>query len=129
MTALLVKQMTAYEMRISYWSSDVCSSDLCRAPVERTTCALELHRSAGAATRWRRWRVRGRFQCFPGMAFSMDHPTCDIATGRQRDCGNFRPAPLLRHEFCLDVLPHRSEERRVGKEWVSTCRSRWWPYH
>src|SRR3546814_13684618 len=22
-----------------------------------------------------------------------------------------------------------SEERRVGKEWVSTCRSRWWPYH
>src|SRR3546814_17561916 len=25
--------------------------------------------------------------------------------------------------------PHRSEERRVGKECVSTCRSRWWPYH
>src|SRR3546814_21125189 len=23
----------------------------------------------------------------------------------------------------------RSEERRVGKEGVSTCRSRWWPYH
>src|SRR3546814_18549085 len=23
----------------------------------------------------------------------------------------------------------RSEERRVGKEWVSTGRSRWWPYH
>src|SRR3546814_17989129 len=22
----------------------------------------------------------------------------------------------------------RSEERRDGKEWVSTCRSRWWPY-
>src|SRR3546814_3112495 len=27
------------------------------------------------------------------------------------------------HEFC------RSEERRVGKECVSTCRSRWSPYH
>src|SRR3546814_12445535 len=25
--------------------------------------------------------------------------------------------------------PHRSEERRVGKECVSTCRSRWSPYH
>src|SRR3546814_16728184 len=25
--------------------------------------------------------------------------------------------------------PRRSEERRVGKEWVSTCRSRWSPYH
>src|SRR3546814_19621204 len=23
----------------------------------------------------------------------------------------------------------RSDERRVGKEWVSTCRSRWSPYH
>src|SRR3546814_14581053 len=26
-------------------------------------------------------------------------------------------------------LPDRSEERRVGKECVSTCRSRWSPYH
>src|SRR3546814_13797580 len=29
----------------------------------------------------------------------------------------------------LDFAPRRSEERRVGKECVSTCRSRWWPYH
>src|SRR3546814_18920043 len=33
----------------------------------------------------------------------------------------------------FEVLPHlfgiRSEERRVGKECVSTCRSRWSPYH
>src|SRR3546814_12510276 len=29
----------------------------------------------------------------------------------------------------LDALPDRSEERRVGKECVSTCRSRWWTYH
>src|SRR3546814_21007930 len=28
-----------------------------------------------------------------------------------------------------DGLPVRSEERRVGKEGVSTCRSRWSPYH
>src|SRR3546814_13491144 len=27
------------------------------------------------------------------------------------------------------VVPARSEERRVGKECVSTCRSRWAPYH
>src|SRR3546814_3678285 len=27
------------------------------------------------------------------------------------------------------VVPYRSEERRVGKECVSTCRSRWSPYH
>src|SRR3546814_18465696 len=45
---------------------------------------------------------------------------------------------LLLPEFVIgDMLEHllpegklvRSEERRVGKECVSTCRSRWWPYH
>src|SRR3546814_12472241 len=29
----------------------------------------------------------------------------------------------------VQAMRRRSEERRVGKEWVSTCRSRWWPYH
>src|SRR3546814_14509239 len=29
----------------------------------------------------------------------------------------------------LRAVLDRSEERRVGKECVSTCRSRWWPYH
>src|SRR3546814_16375247 len=33
----------------------------------------------------------------------------------------------LQHLKVGDEL--RSEERRVGKEWVSTCRSRWSPYH
>src|SRR3546814_16923435 len=27
------------------------------------------------------------------------------------------------------MSPERSEERRVGKEWVSTCKTRWSPYH
>src|SRR3546814_4865947 len=31
--------------------------------------------------------------------------------------------------FVYDFLGSRSEERRVGKECVSTCRSRWSPYH
>src|SRR3546814_4257181 len=39
------KQKTAYEMRISDWSSDVCSSDLCRRIARRAVCA-ELRRSA-----------------------------------------------------------------------------------
>src|SRR3546814_4207958 len=29
----------------------------------------------------------------------------------------------------VSAMPDRSEERRVGKECVSTCRSRWSPYH
>src|SRR3546814_13118674 len=32
-------------------------------------------------------------------------------------------------EFAVQFLKVRSEERRVGKECVSTCRSRWSPYH
>src|SRR3546814_17385749 len=36
-----------------------------------------------------------------------------------------QPADVYRMK-AVDVL--RSEERRVGKEWVSTCRYRWWPY-
>src|SRR3546814_4993011 len=32
-------------------------------------------------------------------------------------------------EFCEVYWDYRSEERRVGKECVSTCRSRWSPYH
>src|SRR3546814_11791486 len=35
---------------------------------------------------------------------------------------------LLVLEFSRIAKPLRSEERRVGKEWVSTCRSRWSPY-
>src|SRR3546814_8692044 len=33
------------------------------------------------------------------------------------------------HEIPQKRRPRRSEERRVGKECVSTCRSRWSPYH
>src|SRR3546814_15827636 len=39
-------------------------------------------------------------------------------------------APSLAQHAALTCFdPERSEERRVGKEWVSTCRSRGWQYH
>src|SRR3546814_732594 len=37
--------------------------------------------------------------------------------------------PRIKEETCLKNIFSRSEERRVGKECVSTCRSRWSPYH
>src|SRR3546814_14603890 len=37
--------------------------------------------------------------------------------------------PLLEIVAEREIAEHRSEERRVGKECVSTCRSRWSPYH
>src|SRR3546814_4381015 len=88
------KQKTAYEMRISDWSSDVCSSDL----------------------------------------------LFDLSARRARDIGwsghvNWLialPALALVAILAADwvtIAAYRSEERRVGKECVSTCRSRWSPYH
>src|SRR3546814_14298789 len=92
------KQKTAYEMRISDWSSDVCSSDLSAAHVTR----IEL--------------VNNRL--IPNaMEPRADNARYDKATGEST-------------LFTTSQNPHlRSEERRVGKECVSTCRSRWSPYH
>src|SRR3546814_9322505 len=90
------KQKTAYEMRISDWSSDVCSSDL-RRP---------WHRVAGLSHSPRT----------PGPGGGARHRRPD------------RGAALL-PVLGAGLAAERSEERRVGKECVSTCRSRWSPYH
>src|SRR3546814_4724575 len=87
------KQKTAYEMRISDWSSDVCSSDLRADGVGADPGGL----------------VAGQgFELFV-------HPQVVALV----DEGH-----LVGHRNA-----DRSEERRVGKECVSTCRSRWSPYH
>src|SRR3546814_9476830 len=93
-------QKTAYEMRISDWSSDVCSSDL-RVAGKSLSIFLE----AGNA---RAHRIGKRH---------VDHRP-------------FAEPVIIAHgllEGCLELV--RSEERRVGKECVSTCRSRWSPDH
>src|SRR3546814_9949417 len=88
------KQKTAYEMRISDWSSDVCSSDLQQ----------------------------------PGHPGQQDGPGQIVEDGEQRDRHVFGDGARNRAVRFVEVQP-RSEERRVGKECVSTCRSRWSPYH
>src|SRR3546814_14514432 len=54
-----------------------------------------------------------------------DHMVARLHTGDAR--------PHFAHDACAfmteDAGEDRSEERRVGKECVSTCRSRWSPYH
>src|SRR3546814_4450004 len=104
------KQKTAYELRISDWSSDVCSSDLfppAREIVER----VPLHLLIEAETN-QNARGAGR----GGVGVDRDQPLMDIAQTVRIGAG-FR------------FREQRSEERRVGKECVSTCRSRWSPYH
>src|SRR3546814_9045387 len=88
------KQKTAYEMRISDWSSDVCSSDL----------AVSARRRA-------------------------------LAAAAQQVEDRTRGQPVRFEDLHLDCVAEpvggsvrRSEGRRVGKECVSTCRSRWSPY-
>src|SRR3546814_3615157 len=102
------KQKTAYEMRISDWSSDVCSSDLAD-PYLRWAGALEEGRNESSSDA----EARGA---------ALSHPA-RLLEPRRRD-----PRPLLRHRYDRRGR-ERSEERRVGKECVSTCRSRGSPYH
>src|SRR3546814_16709085 len=107
------KQKTAYEMRISDWSSDVCSSDLGgrpgRAPVVRAGPAVPRRARRGEPGR-RRGGRRG--------------------AARRRRAGPAAGATMKRAVAFLPPFgcAARSEERRVGKECVSTCRSRWSPY-
>src|SRR3546814_1661194 len=84
------KQKTAYEMRISDWSSDVCSSDLPSSVCQRSSPVSETIGSISGSGAGR-------------LGLQSRHETREPWT--------------------------RSEERRVGKECVSTCRSRWSPYH
>src|SRR3546814_4100770 len=101
------KQKTAYEMRISAWSSDVCSSDLGARPESRSSHAI-LYTLA-----------RNR----PRLGIDRKHRIDAFRRGRsiarQRisdDCGNFKKSD-------------RTAERRVGTECVRTGRSWWSPGH
>src|SRR3546814_18138322 len=80
-------------MRISDWSSDVCSSDL---------EAESIQFDAGAIRQ-----------------------LAKAADGSLRDGLSLLDQALA----YTGAAAGRSEERRVGKECVSTCRSRWSPYH
>src|SRR3546814_13711001 len=110
-------------MRISDWSSDVCSSD------------LEM-KSEGAG---RARRLIFRLDTDDLVLAGPDHP---LSFGHDPDrpdprlhvrgaIGNgleARIARALYYDIVEMALADRSEERRVGKECVSTCRSRWSPY-
>src|SRR3546814_4109080 len=103
------KQKTAYEMRISDWSSDVCSSDLIS---EDELHALECVACPSAGS------------C--GGQFTANTMACvSEALGLALPGSTGAPAPYESRDAFAEA---RSEERRVGKECVSTCRSRWSPY-
>src|SRR3546814_2979145 len=100
MSFFFFKQKTAYEMRISDWSSGVCSSDLgIGDPADGFDgCDHDGILDAGETAKF-------TFSLFNNGAY----------------------VPGEKVDATLDG--DRSEERRVGKECVSTCRSRWSQYH
>src|SRR3546814_15620244 len=112
------KQKTAYEMRISDWSSDVCSSDL--------------------------WTGKSRWRCRSRRFAAVRGPEPESAAIPQsalqgsvaffgHDWAESTVVKRIRAFSGLGLrvvgFNFRSEERRIGKECVSTCRSRWSPYH
>src|SRR3546814_4238888 len=108
------KQKTAYEMRISDWSSDVCSSDLQVRHHRRAAFVIEFDHVLFGKLRERH----------------LDHP--DRAFDERLARGDHRLRLLTAQHRVSNfggVSQMRSEERRVGKECVSQCRSRWAPYH
>src|SRR3546814_14830045 len=103
-------------MRISDWSSDVCSSDLGFLLWDERVLfhAIAVQRGPG--------KQHERDRCRDG------HENADQdLVGDKTARGDAEEEDRGGHDAAGS--PTRSEERRVGKEWVSTCRVRWSPDH
>src|SRR3546814_2210704 len=104
------KQKTAYEMRISDWSSDVCSSDLRKAlPLQRISVTVRHRKETGEDG-----KPRDHFERLITLEGDL------TAEQRQRLLEIANRSPV--HQ--TPTRGSSSEERRVGKEGVSTCGSR-----
>src|SRR3546814_14432311 len=129
-------------MRISDWSSDVCSSDLGgRPPLSRSTKRPPCY------------RARRPFICVPLLSGKRRHPRPELAEQAVADRGLARGDIVRLERIAREVeelrarparlgeqlpiafadregrrLIARSEERRVGKGGVSQCETRWAPY-
>src|SRR3546814_13682634 len=98
-------------MRISDWSSDVCSSDLVDSgPILEQAFFHVAPDETAASLYARHMRALGEM---------MPRALAALATGSP---------PRLEQDERYASWAARTEERRVRKEWVSTCRSRWSPY-
>src|SRR3546814_16824683 len=99
-------QKTAYEMRISDWSSDVCSSDLRIVPSQVARLEAEID----------------------AMNASLTSLTSFILPGGTPPAAALHLARAIARRAERAAVTARSAARRAGKECVSTCRARWSPY-
>src|SRR3546814_15212315 len=108
-------------MRISDWSSDVCSSDLFGSGANK---AIVLNNDRISLQRLKHTADADTAGPMPILA--------DLGAAYNRHPGIHHGA-LIDKRDAVDEHRHqhdlpRSEERRVGQECVSTCSSRWSPY-
>src|SRR3546814_5132996 len=101
---VLFKQKTAYELRISDWSSDVCTADL-KANADDSQ------------------RPERRDPAKKRSIIFSPHPDDDVISMG----GTFIRLADQGHDVHV-AYQTRSQERRVGKEWVRPCISRWSPH-
>src|SRR3546814_15563689 len=105
-------------MRISDWSSDVCSSDLAPSsccPLNLTPSGSYIHGPESNTLSGASGTTAATAVVPQLMQESVPPVTC--------------PSVVQKSSFAPPAESIRSEERRVGKEGVSTCRFRWSPYH
>src|SRR3546814_12812645 len=116
-------------MRISDWSSDVCSSDLIHGLEQADVILVGVSRCGKTPTSlYLAMQYAVKAANFPLIPEDFDRGSlpATLAPYRKKLFGlSIQPARLA--EVRNERRPNRSEERRVGKECVSTCRSRWSP--
>src|SRR3546814_16092819 len=109
-------------MRISDWSSDVCSSDLLFVGKG----VKPYYSSAEGGMRSARWESSDGLRQWREVSPKPNRPA--LPTDRFEANYQLRLEPKGPYKVNAH-LQVRSEERRVGKECVSTGRFRWWPYN
>src|SRR3546814_10499150 len=92
----------------------------CALPIYRVAVAIEADQ-AGASH-----RMLALVEAVERSKHRLQRGSLDLQRLRHGQLALFRVCLSFRPALALGL---RSEERRVGKECVSTCRSRWSPYH
>src|SRR3546814_6926007 len=117
-------------MRISDWSSDVCSSDLDGQRTLAQLIAADARARLIAPLLWQRFATRLHEVPADGEVFPLVEIGAHCRGSLFLDASTLTSAKLSSAiGRVFEAIPGRSEERRVGKECVSTCRTRWSPYH
>src|SRR3546814_12694801 len=116
-------------MRISDWSSDVCSSDLITVNGKRVNIPSYQVQDGDVI------QVKAKSRELPLVLQGVESPERDLpdyieVDHNQMKATYIREPKLADVPYPVDMAPHlvRSEARRVGKACVSKCRSRWSPH-